>query len=95
MIDVARAGDFATFEDRDSARLAFALAAYDDPERSPLPAEVFRTAYAERCGRLYEEVVPRFTELLDDMGEPPAVGGGGRAPRREPRCDPERRGRVA
>ncbi len=66
VIDVARAGDFATFEHRDSARLAFALAAFDDPERSPLPAEAFRGGYAEQCGALYEALLPRFPSMLDD-----------------------------
>ena len=65
-IDVARAGDFGTFENRDGARLAFALAAYDDPDRSPLGAGVLTGSYDSQCGTLYEALLPRCAELLDD-----------------------------
>jgi hypothetical protein len=67
LIDVARAGDFGTFEHREAARLAFALAAFDDPARSPLGAEVFAGSYDEQCGALYEALLPRCAELLDDV----------------------------
>ena len=66
IVDVARAGDFATFHDRGSARIAFALASCADPERSPLDAAVFAGDYDEQCGRMYEELLPRFAALLDD-----------------------------
>ena len=65
LIDVARAGDFATFRHRDAARIAFALAAFDDPARSPLGADVFAGSYPEQCGQLYEVVMPQLTTLLD------------------------------
>jgi hypothetical protein len=65
VIDVASAGDFATFRDRDSMRIAMAIAAHDDPARSPLAAEVFAHGYEEQCAALYEALLPRFTELLD------------------------------
>ncbi len=65
VIDVARAGDFATFVDRDSMRIAFALAAWADPDRSPLDAATFLGDYDDQCGRLYEALLPRVTELLD------------------------------
>ncbi|MCU1399092.1 MAG: hypothetical protein JWN62_2201 [Acidimicrobiales bacterium] len=65
LVDVARAGDFATFTHRDAARVAFALAAYDDPDRSPLDADVFAGSYPDRCGRLYEAVLPQLAELVD------------------------------
>lgn len=65
IIDVARAGDFATFHDRDSARIAFALAAYADPEHSPLDAEVFAGNYDDQCGRLYQALLPGFAALVD------------------------------
>ena len=64
-IDVARAGDFATFVDRDSMRLAFALAAWADGERSPLDPAIFAGEYDDECGRLYQEILPRMSELLD------------------------------
>ena len=64
-IDVARAGDFATFVERDSLRIAFALAAWADPQRSPLESSVFDGDYEDQCGRLYEALLPRMPELLD------------------------------
>lgn len=67
LIDLARAGDFATYESRDSMRLAFALAAYDDPARSPLGADVFEGGYEQQCGRLYEELLERLPAMLDDV----------------------------
>jgi len=67
LIDVARAGDFATFDDRASMRIAFALAAWADPDRSPLDPATFHGGYDEQCGRLYEILLPRVPELLDDV----------------------------
>lgn len=64
-IDVARAGDFATFVDRASMRIAFALAAWADGERSPLDPAIFEGGYEDECGHLYEEILPRMSELLD------------------------------
>ena len=66
VIDVARAGDFGTFDHRDAARLAFALAAYDDPERSPLGRGAMSGSYDDQCGAVYEALLPRCAELLDD-----------------------------
>jgi len=66
VIDVARAGDFGTFEQRDAIRIAFALAAFEDPERSPLDPAVLQGGYEEQCGRLYEALLPRFVQLLDE-----------------------------
>jgi hypothetical protein len=65
VIDVARAGDFATFVDRDSMRIAFALAAWADADRSPLDPATFGGAYDDECARLYEAILPRMSELLD------------------------------
>lgn len=59
VIDVARAGDFGGFDSRDSARLAIAIAAYENT--SPLTG-----SYPEIVAALYGELLPRFTEWLDD-----------------------------
>ncbi len=68
LVDLARAGDFATFVDRDAIRLAFAVAAYADPARSPLDPATFEGTYDEQCGRLYELLLPRVVELVDTPG---------------------------
>jgi hypothetical protein len=64
VIDVARAGDFGTFEDRDSARISFAIAAYDDPDLSPLGRALFEQPYDEQCAAFYDALLPQFGELL-------------------------------
>jgi hypothetical protein len=68
LVDLASAGDFATFHSRDGARLAMAVAAFADASRSPLDPAVFAGTYAEQCGLLYEEMLGRLPALLDDPG---------------------------
>jgi hypothetical protein len=65
VVDVARAGDFGAFAHRDSARISFAMAAYDDPDASPLDRDLFSKPYDEQCAIFYAELLPRFGELLD------------------------------
>jgi hypothetical protein len=65
VIDVARAGDFGTFTNRDAARIAMALAEYEDAEHSPLGAARLTGSYTETTALLYRELLPRFTEMLD------------------------------
>jgi hypothetical protein len=62
LIDVARAGDFGTFSDRTAARIAMTIAAWAEPARSPLPAEVF--AGDDPTAALYEATLPRLGELI-------------------------------
>jgi hypothetical protein len=64
VVDVARAGDFGSFADRDSARISFAIAAYADPDCSPLGTEVFSKPYDEQCATFYAELLPQFSALL-------------------------------
>jgi hypothetical protein len=63
VIDVASAGDFGVFADRDSARIAFALMAFADEARSPL--DVFGGDYQAQSAALYAELLPRLPEMLD------------------------------
>lgn len=64
LIDVASAGDFATFSDRRSARASMALAAFADPARSPIGSELSGD-YAHQCGVLYERLLPVTVELAE------------------------------
>ncbi|MCU1391738.1 MAG: hypothetical protein JWM34_166 [Ilumatobacteraceae bacterium] len=64
-IDVARAGDFGTFESIEAARIAFALAAFEDPSPTPLDPALLDGPYDVVCGNLYEAILPRMPELLD------------------------------
>jgi hypothetical protein len=66
VVDVAKAGDFATFRHRDAARVAFAVSSLADPRLSPLDPALFTLPYPEMAARLYEELLPRVPELLDN-----------------------------
>lgn len=65
LLDVAAAGDFATYRFREAARAAFALAAFADPELSPLDAALFSPPYAELTAALHHELLGRVPELVD------------------------------
>lgn len=63
--DLAAAGDFATFGDRDAARASMVVSAFTDADRSPLglpPAES-----DDRTAWLYTEALGRLIELVDDV----------------------------
>jgi uncharacterized protein DUF6687 len=62
LIDVAKAGDFATFTQRAAARVSMILSAYATPERSPLKLE---PDYPAQTAQLYEEFLGRLGELCD------------------------------
>lgn len=66
--EVASAGDFATFADRDAAGVSFALACLADPDRTTLPPSLFPVDHWERCGGLYEELLGTLPELLARPG---------------------------
>lgn len=63
LVDIAAAGDFATYRNRDAARVSMAIAAFADPERSPLDHPT--DDYPTWCAHLYDELLPRLTELCD------------------------------
>jgi hypothetical protein len=57
LVDVARAGDFATYTDRWAARFSMAISAMVDAA-APAP-------YPEQCAALYETTLSLVVELLD------------------------------
>lgn len=63
LVDVAGAGDFATYRNRDAARISMAVAGFTDSDRSPL--HDLGDDYPTLCARLYEELIPRLPELCD------------------------------
>lgn len=65
LIDVAAAGDFATYRHRNAARASMAIAAFGDPERSPLAAEL-TGPYDEQCVVLYEHLLERVLTIALD-----------------------------
>ncbi len=64
VVGVAHAGDFKTYRDRRAARIAFTIAAFADPARSPLDAAIFDLGYAEKTAALYRALLPRVGEML-------------------------------
>jgi hypothetical protein len=65
LIDVASAGDFATFRDRRAARASMTIDAYADVERSPI-AERLTGSYDDQCVALYEETIPLLVAMATD-----------------------------
>lgn len=63
--DFAQAGDFGTFRDRESARCAFVVSAFADPERSPLGSAFFRVSDEQRVSSLFTELLGHLPEMLD------------------------------
>lgn len=66
LIDVASAGDFATFRDRRAARVSMTLDAFADIERSPI-ASALVGSYDEQCVALYEETIPLLVSMATDI----------------------------
>ena len=64
IIDVASAGDFGVFSSRDAARVAFALMAFADADRSPLGGAVFSQPYPAQSAALYEEGLKTLPDML-------------------------------
>jgi hypothetical protein len=65
LIDVAEAGDFATFRDRRAARTSMIIDAYADADRSPLAGRL-AGSYDEHCVVLYEETIPLLVSMAVD-----------------------------
>jgi hypothetical protein len=63
LVDIAAAGDFATFRDRRAARAAFTLSAFADPDHSPLGADVFAVDYPDLVATLFDELLPRLGDI--------------------------------
>jgi hypothetical protein len=68
LVDVAAAGDFGTYRFRAAARASMAIAAYADPDRSPIADQLTGLPYDEQVPVLYEETLP----LLLPMATEPA-----------------------
>ena len=64
LLDVATAGDFGTFKNREAAHVTFVLQAWAQPAQSPLNRTVFQRPYDEITSILYEELLPRFSNLF-------------------------------
>jgi hypothetical protein len=68
LIEVARAGDFATTTDERARRLAAAIGAFTDPATSPVDPSVFELQRPLQVAALYTELLRRVPEWLGDLG---------------------------
>src|SRR3984957_13932312 len=68
LVEVARAGDFGLTESRGAARVSMVLAAYADPERSPLAGLPDSSDYEGQTAALYAELLGLLPELCDHPG---------------------------
>lgn len=67
LLDVASAGDFGVYKERDAARISFVLSAWSNVETSPLNEGVFRSSYMEQTAVLYEELLKRFGKIIENI----------------------------
>ena len=65
LIDVAAAGDFATYRSRHAARASMVISAYADTTRSPIAGEL-AGPYEQQCAVLYEMFLHRVLGLALD-----------------------------
>jgi hypothetical protein len=65
LLDIASAGDFGTYTERDCARMCFVISAWTKPDISPLKPSVFQLSYPEQTMILYEELLPRLSKIMD------------------------------
>jgi hypothetical protein len=62
LVDVAAAGDFATYRYRQAAQASMAIATYADPHRSPIAADL-TGPYEEQCAVLYDRLLGRLLNM--------------------------------
>jgi len=65
LIDVAAAGDFATYRFRESARASMAIWAYAQPDLSPLGSRL-EEPYEQACATLYETLLPLLIPMIEE-----------------------------
>ncbi|MBS1953002.1 MAG: hypothetical protein JST89_02390 [Cyanobacteria bacterium SZAS-4] len=67
LIDIAGAGDFNVYKNREAARISFILDAWLNPKLSPLKASIFAQDYHYLTNVLYEELLPRFPRIIEKV----------------------------
>lgn len=67
LIDIAGAGDFNVYKNREAARISFILDAWQTPKLSPLKSSVLAQDYPTVTNILYEELLPRFPRIIEKV----------------------------
>ena len=65
LVDIAAAGDFATYRYRESARASMAIWSYANSEYSPLGSQL-EGPYEQACALLYETLLPLLIPIIED-----------------------------
>lgn len=68
LLDLARAGDFATYQHRAAARASMAIWTMAHPERSPI-ADQLQCPYPEQAALLHQELLPLVVPLLTEADQ--------------------------
>lgn len=66
LIDVAAAGDFATYRNRNAARASMSIWCYAAAERSPIQHKLAGTSYAGQCALLYQHTLPLLIPMATE-----------------------------
>ncbi len=67
LVEVARAGDFGVTDSREAARISMVIAAFADPERSPLAGLPDSSDYEGQTAALYAHLLGLLPELCDHV----------------------------
>jgi len=67
LLGAAMAGDFGVFVDRNAARLSFVIEAFADKRVSPLADKSFSGCEAQQTIELYQQMLDRLPNILDDL----------------------------
>jgi hypothetical protein len=67
LVSIARAALFEKSDDQNTVRVAFVLAAWMDPELSPLNQSVFASPPLTITNILYEELLPRLPNIIEKI----------------------------
>ena len=65
LIDLAAAGDFATYRHRSAARVSMLLSVLAESEDSPWAAELAGLPYEDKCGILYQRCLADLPIMID------------------------------
>jgi len=66
LIDIAQAGDFVKYHDRQAARVAFIISSFTHQDMSPLDPEIFEMDPSRKCAALYRALLPMLELFISD-----------------------------
>ena len=67
LVDIASAGDFGTYRERQAVRSYFVISSFADADMSPLDKKIFSRPYPETAAALYEHVLERLPDILQNL----------------------------